>query len=134
MKFHVAAGLLAVISFGSLARADYPMHALFSEQQPPTLQDWHMLQLRQMQRCCPHRGPMVLPREIHYYPCPRVRGCDEPVHQSDKGVYGCEHPMPYYLPNPQILVEVPGGCHRCSLQQDWRFRQELPTKAEKLAD
>lgn len=110
--------------------ADYPLPRWRSELQPPTLEDWHHLQLRQMQRNCPHCGPYVLPREIHYYTHVE-QPCDQPVHQSLKGIYGCVHPVPYYLPTPQIAVHVPGRCPHCSAQQDWRFRQELPTKVEK---
>jgi hypothetical protein len=134
MRVSFALAVAVAVGLAVTALADYPAPALFSEQQPPTLEDWHRLELRRMQRCCPHCGPIVIPREIHYYPCPREKACNEPVHRSDMGVYGREHPMPYYLPNPEIVVRVPGRCPQCSLRYDWRFRQELTTVSEKRRD
>jgi hypothetical protein len=112
----IAAILLAGVT-GKLT-ADWPPSANLSEQQPPTAEDWFRYYLRRTHRCrCDYLcvEPIVLTREILYYTCCEPV-CGEPVHRSFRGVYGVRHPLPYYLPEIEIVVPVPGCCPLCAPQ------------------
>lgn len=127
---HCRASLLTLLFATSLLRADFPVAIELSERQPPTNEDWFRYFLKRSERnaqatmgTCPTGcvGPIQLWREILYYPC---RECPETScieHRSWRGCYGIRHPMPYYIPNPTIAVEI-DDCERCAqTRPSWRF-------------
>lgn len=103
------AGLVCASLRGVVARADYPPPRNLSEMLPPTAEDWLRYYLhREVRFGCPYcPEPLVLFRYVYYYDCPPEVPCGEPLHRSFRGVYGIFHPGPYYIEEPEILVEVP---------------------------
>lgn len=106
---------------------DLPAPSMLSEAQPPSDAEWfayyYYKQARAVGAIPSHKcakpacvGPLELWQEVTYYPCEAGCPC-KPSHPSYSGCYGIRHPMPYYIPNPTLSVEIPGcATGRCRQQ------------------
>ncbi|MFO0948968.1 MAG: hypothetical protein U1D30_24165 [Planctomycetota bacterium] len=111
--------LLAGLSGGSRSQADYPPPRNMSEMLPPTPEDWLRYYLnREVRFGCPYcPEPLVLHRYVYFYACPPEVPCGEPMHRSFRGVYGIFYPGPYYIEEPEILIDLPQprSCRRSAV-------------------
>jgi hypothetical protein len=122
--------------------AEIPDAIWGSEMLPPTAAEWIRAYLRQAEsvnlpqeafpgsrgehfscKGCHQvlrvRETIGLNAEVEYLPCsddvhssgPAGCTCKKPALHS--GEYGIFHPGPYYIPNPTLAIEYPGGCEPC---------------------
>jgi hypothetical protein len=128
----ISIGLLLIMTSQASAEGYYE-NIILGETMPPTNQDWfdyyyHQNLLREFgpQTKCRRLpaesyGPLVLWPEIVYFTGDECVSCSKPVHQSYRGEYGMVHPMPYYIPNPTIAVEIYDSRDGAMPRESWRF-------------
>lgn len=124
---------LLLTSAQSAKAEEFPVMLNWNETLPPNQEDWFQYfytenvrrEFGPATKCqklpCEAYGPLVLWPEIVYFPCTACGMSCGPVHQSMKGTYGIAFPMPYYIPNPTIAVEINDWCNGTSSRDSWRF-------------
>lgn len=111
--------IAASIATAPMLRADQAPRSA-NELTPPSEQEWHLIsmalrQCYECKHCC--AKPLLVYREVYYFPRPAPAACGEGSHRSFRGTYGVRHPMPYYIKEPKFdpQPKAPWQCRSCAI-------------------